>query len=337
MSDKASLPRDQNNYDLLRLIAAILVLWFHQNLLLGRPTGLYLPLLLPVHSDNNVGILGVFIFFAISGYLNTRSILRSRSTFVFLANRCLRIYPALLICILVSACIGALFADTRSYFTMGLASWCVKNSLLFFGYRTEVNGAFELNAVPRVINGSLWTLPYEVKLYLALALTLGVSRFNSWTPPLLLIFAATVFVLLGAPVEINWWWQFVILFLGGSSIAAIESLYGLTTAIVATLVIGALTIVSGNYSFILGILITSLTVASGTIRLPRILHPRADLSYGIYLYGYPVQQALAIYTDNFWLSFFMSLCATAILAAISWRFIEQRARNLNMATTRSLA
>jgi peptidoglycan/LPS O-acetylase OafA/YrhL len=329
--------RPSNNYDLLRLVAALLVLWFHQHLLLGKPSWPRVPLLLQPLSNDNVGIFGVFLFFVISGYLNTRSLLRSRSILAFVTNRCLRIYPALFLCILVSISIGALFADPRAYFTMGLASWSVKNSLLFFGYRTEVNGAFELNAIPHVINGSLWTLPYEVKLYVALALILGIGRFSSWTSVILLIVGAIAFALFGPTIDADWWAPLSILFFAGSAIAAIESLYGLPTAILAVLFIGSLTIVSGDYSFIVDILVAVLAIVFGSIRLPRILHPPVDLSYGIYLYGYPVQQVLATYTDRFWLSFVLSLSMTTMLALMSWRFVEQPARKLRTnANTRSL-
>lgn len=84
----------QNTFDLIRLVAASLVLWSHQHALMR----LSQPSITVLHAS--LGGLGLYIFFAASGYLNTLSVSRHRSVWVFLSNRALRIYPALAVCVL---------------------------------------------------------------------------------------------------------------------------------------------------------------------------------------------------------------------------------------------
>jgi peptidoglycan/LPS O-acetylase OafA/YrhL len=81
-----------NGFDLFRLAAAVLVLWSHQHALMGLPEPTVAVL------QGSIGGLGLYIFFAVSGYLNTISASRHRSMLVFLFNRALRIYPALAVC-----------------------------------------------------------------------------------------------------------------------------------------------------------------------------------------------------------------------------------------------
>jgi peptidoglycan/LPS O-acetylase OafA/YrhL len=99
------LRQHTNAFDLVRLIAAGLVLWSHQHALMGLPE----PSIQALQAS--VGGLGLYIFFAVSGYLNTLSLAQHRSVRVFLLNRVLRIYPALAACVLFTVILG-LFVTT---------------------------------------------------------------------------------------------------------------------------------------------------------------------------------------------------------------------------------
>src|SRR6516225_6390384 len=88
------------NFDLMRLVAASLVFWSHQYSITGSQEPM-------VPWVGSLGSLAVFIFFAISGYLNSQSVVRSASSAQFLISRAFRIYPALIICVVLCVVMGA--------------------------------------------------------------------------------------------------------------------------------------------------------------------------------------------------------------------------------------
>ena len=88
-------PDHHNNLTALRWFAACLVLYGHAHALLGLPEVLFLDIV-------PMGLLGVYIFFAISGYLVAQSWTRDPHVLRFLARRSLRIFPGLVVCTLLS-------------------------------------------------------------------------------------------------------------------------------------------------------------------------------------------------------------------------------------------
>src|SRR5438093_13592211 len=89
-----------NNFDLLRLVAALSVIFSHA-FLLAENSQDHDPLMILTGGQAVLGVAGVFVFFTISGYLITQSLETTRSPFVFLAKRALRIFPGLFGCLLV--------------------------------------------------------------------------------------------------------------------------------------------------------------------------------------------------------------------------------------------
>jgi peptidoglycan/LPS O-acetylase OafA/YrhL len=317
-----------NSFDLLRLVAALGVLWFHQGLLLGLDHWPRLPWLPVPPAQQNTGILGVFVFFAVSGYLNTLSLAGSRSAVRFLINRALRIYPGLAGCMAFTLALGFFFSTRAPYVDLDLVSYAAKNTLLLFGYRTTVPGIFEGGGLPGILNGSLWTLPYEGKLYLALALGLVVARFNLLAPVALFVAAAALAASGHLPGD-DWGVHFSILFGAGAAIACLQMLGSLRLALLCAAGAAALVAALGNLSFATDVLLATAVVAAGNLPCWRALRPPLDISYGIYLYGFPIQQAVVLaVTHDFWralaLSFGIVLCA----AVLSARFIEGPALRL---------
>ena len=154
----------RNNLTALRWFAACLVLYGHAFVFLGLPEPLFLQWV-------PLGPLGVYIFFAISGYLVAQSWQRDPSVPRFLAKRALRIFPGLLVCTLLSVFVLGPWLTTldmatywrnehtRGYFT---------NMALYMTY--HLPGVFAQNRLPHAVNGSLWSLPIEFFMYLLLAL-----------------------------------------------------------------------------------------------------------------------------------------------------------------------
>ena len=111
------------------------------------------------------------MFFALSGFLVAGSLLRSRTVAMFLASRIIRIFPALSVEVLLSAVLlGPLFTS------LTLAQYFRSHE--FWGYwwnlvghvHFRLPGVFDANPNPNVVNGQLWTVPYELYCYVLLAL-----------------------------------------------------------------------------------------------------------------------------------------------------------------------
>ncbi len=174
MHPTGSFHTRENNFDFLRFFAAALVLFAHCYPLVGRKMDEPLTVLTGYEKG---GGIAVGIFFVISGYLITASYLNSRSPVSFLTKRALRILPALTVAVLLSAfVIGPMVTSWRldNYLTSAKTWEYLKNILLITEY--ELPGVFNQNVYPDVVNGSLWTLPLEVMMYMGV-LALGLVGF----------------------------------------------------------------------------------------------------------------------------------------------------------------
>lgn len=112
------------------------------------------------------------IFFVLSGYLVSISLERSPNLFEFARRRALRIYPALLtICLLTVLLLGPLMTTLplADYWKNGM-TWDYLKSAGAFRIKFPLPGVFADNPAPNAINGSLWSLPYELSCYIVLAL-----------------------------------------------------------------------------------------------------------------------------------------------------------------------
>jgi peptidoglycan/LPS O-acetylase OafA/YrhL len=328
MAGMGPLRQHTNAFDLIRLVAAGLVLWSHQHALMGlrEPSVDVL--------GASYGGLGVYIFFAISGYLNTRSLAQHRSVRVFLLSRALRIYPALAACVVFTVILGFLVAtDREAYLSVKLLSYIAKNVTLFSDVEVGVPGVFESNKFPEVLNGSLWTLPYEVKMYVMLVLCLAAMRYNLVLPIIVFAGAALIAILgtvglLPALPRNNFWVIFSTLFLAGSAVGAAQAFAGLPVAIGAIAAMALAFAGIGEKLLAWQLLLTGLVIAVGCIAVPKRLRLPLDLSYGIYLYAFPIQQVSATLFTDFWRALAFSTIITLVLALMSALFIERYALQL---------
>ena len=335
--DDASLARD-NNFHLIRLAAALLVLFAHAFHLLDRageePIGCWLLTM-------DASLLGVTIFFVISGFLVARSWARRASLPAFVLARALRIAPALWLALAFTVLVaGPLFtALTPGDYSGDIRTW--KYLLLNMVLRTQylLPGVFEANPLPGV-NGSLWTIPLEVVLYLALAVAgwSGLAcgwqhvrarvRTTPWLCALLLVVAALLVAKIartGAQ-----YYGLALYFVLGAAFYRVRHRVGLNPLLAAALmlvaVIAARTDV-GRWLMPVALPYAILVLAlHPALRMrPTWLH-KHDYSYGTYLYGFPLQQA-AIAMGVHEPMTLLALCApmTLAFAALSWHLVERRA------------
>jgi peptidoglycan/LPS O-acetylase OafA/YrhL len=342
-----AISRD-NNFNLIRFLAASLVLFSHSYpIALGKGSHEPLSQLL----GTSWGSIAVDIFFIASGFFIAASFHYKSSYKSFLMARILRIYPALIVTILLSTFALGL------YFTTMLAGeylsnsqtykYLFKNITLIFGVEYYLPGVFSQNPYPNAVNGSLWTLPYEIKMYCLMVLFISLFSFigrkcknNALTPALvvLLTSAALITHLLnhfyafydGQSLKL-----FTMFFLGSSFFFLknninIRSKLGIPlilTLAISTLDKDAFFLA---YTLLLPYIVFYLAyVPTGSIRH---FNKLGDYSYGIYIYAFPIQQMVAALRPNGGVieMIGLSFLGTCIMAYLSWHLIEERAIKLKL-------
>lgn len=325
----------RNDFDALRLLAALTVIVGHAWALTGVRGG---PLLGGhlVHHD------AVYVFFAISGYLIASSWARSPHPLRFLRNRVLRIVPALAVVVLVTVfAIGALVTTDPRYFGEP-ATWSYLGNIVMVAQYT-LPGVFEGNPVTSV-NGALWTLGAEFACYLGV---LAIGLIARRRAPI--VFAALVVPLVAVstlpgvlPKGMAAVTTAMVFFAVGAALSApAVSRYVRLVPAVALL---ALWVVAGVLwgeagRVIAWVAVPYAVVALGTRSTPVVRDAGrfGDFSYGLYLWGFPVQQlvVLALGPLAIWLDLLIVVPVSLALAILSWHLVERRALALKFAPRRT--
>ena len=309
-----------NNFDGLRLIGALLVLFSHQFALTGRHEP-------RVVGDHSFGNLGVLIFFAVSGYLVTASWVRDPHLGRFLLRRGLRLLPGLVVAMWA-------LAPVLAWLRPGEFSW---SGYLLHPWSSQRNDWFA--GQPQVIlNGSLWTIPIEIKCYLILCLAGWVARGQLDK----LVAAGGIALLLwyvvglggqagfdraNAGGRLSFVPYFGAFFLLGAALALWPPLRQRAGWLVTA---GVLCLAAGQHTAALVLILVPLVVMVGTASWPvlRDAGRIGDLSYGIYLYAWPVQQlgVWALGKDRpYLLMLGVSLVGAVAMGWLSWHLVERRA------------
>jgi peptidoglycan/LPS O-acetylase OafA/YrhL len=334
-----------NNFDIIRLLAALLVLLSH-SYALTRSAGddIFSKALLGYDS---AGGFAVTIFFVVSGFLVTRSAM-NRSALDYILARVLRIVPGLAFAVLLTVLVvgplltglslTAYFADpsVRSYLC----------NILVFPIQHQLADVTRNLPYPHGINGSLWTLPIECGFYVLL---IFLVRFRILTSATALgLFAATLagYLIATNAAALRWenqgpmLWQatttwpalrFGSAFLAGAALWLLKDRIpldrGLAIACLIALAVCANTAAADMaYMVCLPYLVIYTALALPAINLSRF----GDLSYGVYVLAYPVQQTIIASRPGSTAAA-VNLIATPIvlvLAYCSWHLIEKRALRL---------
>lgn len=330
------LPAERNNFGLIRLLAASSVVISHSYVIV-RGEDAHEPLL--ASTGFSLGQHAVNVFFFTSGLLVAASLARSRSSGDYALARVLRIYPGLAVCLLFCAFAVGLAATTlpagRYLADPGLYVWLLKTgSLLMIG--APLPGVFEHAPYPAVVNLPLWTLKYEIACYIVLGIAgaTGLLRRDGtfWGAygALVAVYAATlVFPALTFGSEsLVHLLHFATLFGLGVAAHRLRERVPLSwfwLAIAAAIYAAAY---SGPLRPLATVLVTgyaTLLVAAMPLGVLASPFRRTDLSYGIYIYGWPIQQLIV---DRFPGTSVAGLAAGALavvgfLAFLSWTFVEK--------------
>ena len=291
----------------MRLIAALLVVVSHTFPLSGQPA-------LRIWGVEDLGALGVSIFFAISGYLVSASYLRDPKT--YLAKRLLRIEPGLIASLVVTVvALGFVTTAPAQVYWPQAALYVLRNALLYPA-TYELPGVFQAVPMPGVVNGVLWTLRLEFSFYLVLMLV------RARRGPVLALVAACAVVWLAMTFATPEWAAE-----RPTRIAFLVARNGLLFFAGAALQILSVRVPMwlGGLSALAFPLLGPLALPTAVVGLARPGKLPADLSYGVYIYAFPIQQLLEAHGQ---LNLATAVLSVLPFAAASWFLVEKPAQAL---------
>jgi peptidoglycan/LPS O-acetylase OafA/YrhL len=292
------------NFDLMRLVAALLVVVSHTFPLSGQPA-------FRIWGVEDLGALGVSIFFVISGYLVSASYLRDPKT--YLIKRVLRIEPGLIAALVVTVlALGFVTTAPGGEYWPAAGLYVLKNAVLYLP-SYQLPGVFTTVPLSGVVNGVLWTLRLEFTFYIVLMLIRARL-------PLVIALTAVCAVVWLAMRFLTPEWAAE----QPTRIAFLAARNGILFFAGAALQIGRVQV-----PLWLGALSTAAFPFLGPISLPTAViglsRPGklpADLSYGVYIYAFPIQQLLAAYGH---LNLVTAVVGVVPFAVASWFLVEKPA------------
>jgi peptidoglycan/LPS O-acetylase OafA/YrhL len=277
-------------------------------------------------------------FFVVSGFLITGSWMNNPRLREYAVARALRIFPGLWVCLLVVAFVLAPIAVSLSEGSLRLSSqiaYVLNNAVLNIFY-TGIDGTPKGVPWPGVWDGPLWTLIFELLCYIGVAV-LGVAGLlrRRWTIPIVFVLAAAGSAVVGYPVMAvetipQMVLRFVLVFSAGALVYQLRDRIPARWWLVA--VCAGLVVALGllpNYRVFAALPLAYAVIVSGALlKRPQLRH---DLSYGMYIYAWPVEQTLAA-AGLVWLDprlfFVVATVCTVPLAAASWFVVERQAMKL---------
>ena len=325
-------PRN-NALNVMRLLLAALVAVVHASFLgFGRQ---------PHIGVTEVGALTVDAFFVLSGFLVTRSYIRLNSLPRYAWHRALRIMPGFWACMIITAfliapLIAVIMGRSATSVLSGpdsAVSYLTANAALMMR-QFGIAGLPGVGGNAEVINGSLWTLFYEALCYgLAAGLgVLGVLGRNRWLA--LALIAALWLGTIGAaagfnPLGSTYVLRFTFIFLLGTAALLFADRIPIngTLALGSLVVTGAALLIFHDYR-VIGAPSFAYLCLFLMVRMPAPWEPPWDLSYGMYVWHWPIAQTLVslkIPDFSHFPFILLTLILTAAISAMSWIFIEKPA------------
>lgn len=329
-----------NNFDFLRFLFALLVVVSHSYPLSGDNESSQW-----IYKITNGQIvlaqIGLSGFFIISGYFIFQSMERSNDLLNYFKKRFLRLFPALFVVLLLTIVLAPLvYKSEIPFFKNNAVYTYLPNNLSLYNFQSSIKGIFDGNAY-HSINGSLWTIRYEFSLYIAVAL-LFFFRTQKQLVTVILLFVFTIFMLL---------YTFCLNRFGGSSLFGLQGIHvlNLGTFFISGSLLASLQFEKTKHkSIILSISVLILVLSLyfncydsvkhlvfpvavlliGFIPLPfiRTFGKFGDMSYGIYIYSFPIQQTFMYFFKlKTYELIILSIVCSIIFGYLSWHLIEKRA------------
>lgn len=320
----------RNNLNLIRLVLASLVVYSHSYSVLGQPENE--PVVRFLHFGGDIGALAVFSFFFISGYLITRSALESDPA-RFVEARVLRIFPGLVISVLVTVFVFGPFVTALAsgeYFRIPDTYRYLMTAALNPRAPIELPGVFASHPLHEV-NVPLWTLSTEWTMYMCAMLFALAGKWNrvsarSW----MVVVLALLLTMQMMPLPWKYSYKWSMFFLLGAICYSLRGrirLYPWMSIAAFVLTLACIRFVPPAGKLMLPFTLSYALLCIGFAPQwhAEWFSGRVDLSYGIYIYGWPLQQMLSERVRTPWALFAAAYAAVLACAACSWFGIEKRA------------
>lgn len=321
----------RNNFNLMRLVAAWMVIYGHAMAITGIA---FTDVFNWATQMRAAGAVAVDLFFVASGFLIAASLQRN-DVRGYLVSRGLRILPALVVCVaLTTLVLGPLLTSSPGYWT-DPATWeyfAVNASLLLS--RFHLPGVFDTHP-QSVVNGSLWTLPNEARLYLLLLLAwlLGMVSPRRYAPAWALVMLAgyaLAWRYWPLPDHIQKYGECTAFFITGTLLWVYRERIVLSGWAVIALLLALAVLRGGTWAHLpyFGLLTYGTLYLALRVRLPLIR--LTDISYGVYLYGWPAQQLawMLPWGKTIAGNIVIASLIALTLGALSWFLVERPALRL---------
>jgi peptidoglycan/LPS O-acetylase OafA/YrhL len=341
-------PSHKNNFGLLRLGFAMLVIVSHSiELLDGNPAREPIHYIFGTWTSGGLGVDG---FFLVSGFLITQSFERSASTISYIWKRILRIYPAFIVASVLSLLVfGPLSGADLS--ALGLFGWIRAAAYIVLLAPPTLPDSF-IGQHYRDLNGAMWTIAYEFRCYLVIMLIGLAGGIRNRTVFAILIVIFLLAVTFGSSDStpsaglfnalfgsLPYSLRFGALFLVGSGFYIFRDMipYRNDLAIIALLMfcgfLFSLTTARFAVPVFGGYLVFWFAFLPNTPMLNTI-NTTTDISYGTYLYAWPIQNLLIRHISNIslWQVIALTVIGSSTLALLSWNLIEKPSLKLKSRT-----
>lgn len=327
-------PRNPNSLNAIRLLLASLVVLSHCWPLTIRGGGGE-PMVWATRGQSTLGGFAVMSFFIISGFLISASWDRRKSGLDYLLKRIKRIHPAYIVASISGFLIfGALTTNDPNYWSTFGPLGLIKYAVLLKSY--DPSGAFPDNPFPGVVNGSLWTIRYEFWCYLLVAF-LGLIRLLTvrWFT-LVLVGAGVVSSALNPGMADFWhdlptfvggkWPPLILAFVCGIAFYAWHKSVPWSKPVFWVCLAGFFLSFIGGYDVVAPLCLTYILMFVGFTPSPvNNWFKTFDISYGVYLYAFPLQQTIVHYLKVREPLLLFALAMPPILCAgvLSWLLVER--------------
>ncbi|EGR1402297.1 acyltransferase family protein [Vibrio cholerae] len=321
-----------NNLTLIRVVLACLVIYYHSYALTGNDPDQ--DIVKSFVGITTSGGLAVAMFFFISGMLVSDSYIKDLNPIRFFLSRFFRVIPALFFTLLLTVFILAPIVTNvtlKEFFSEKSNYFYIMNNLIM-DTRYYLLGVFEDNHYKSVVNGSIWTLKWEVVFYFFLWCFGMIGLLKDRT--LSTIFF--VFIILSSFLKLDWLVSLLsdnvgILYLPMYfSIGCLFAIWKDKIFISFSTVFGFSLLsflLNGSIFFDISFYVSvfSFVVYISSRDLIRKLRLNNDSSYGVYIYGFPVQQLLVFYYPSmgYYANSFFSIIICLILGYLSFKYIEK--------------
>ena len=335
LSQKIHTPH--NNFNVIRLILALLVVYFHAY---GSSSNAD-PLTQLLAPSLNLGEFAVGIFFFLSGLFVMHSWLAKRQIISFLIKRIARMLPGLIICVLTTTVVAVIFFSTQGYQGLGEGitwTYILNNSFIFFLQGSVFQSSLKIPGVfsylpESTINGPLWTLIWEGRFYIALAI-LGMSAVTTskyWFTAI----GAIVLIYIGFDTDTIllklkyslWEYKLLALFISGMIVCTLANFITVRTSLLFGLVLYVYLNHQGSGAVGIYLLGCAFALWFGTLEQSCLPFFRThDYSYSVYIYHFPIMQMLRkspILSADHFLLLASTLFVLIPICALSWKYIEK--------------